>query len=1705
MAEADNVLGISGQIDITNIEQTLDNLMGSLQRLGVETDTISQKMSKALNDIAQSDSDLATKTQQATAVVKSVMEEAAKSVTSIPAAIEAAGKRVEVVQNTIEKLNTQLQAATQGTEDYDAINKQIEAQKQLLAEEKQDLDDLQGSYNSYLAVMQSARAITEQSVVAVKGISDALKEYLSVAAGRAEVERLQSESTKQLKEDIKLYEATIKEIQTTLDNTDFAGKIEQAGKQIELQQKRIEGLKQSFDSLSEKAKSDPMRVEVYNYDIQKAQERIETLKREISDWKKQQDSLNTDLGQYNALLEAAKKIASGEKVLIPVGEEQALDSVGEKTVSVRQRLRELLNEIMSMVVAFRALSDEEKMSPVGQQMAQDIEKATNEYEKLKRTTNETQKELRNASSENLGLEAVSEGVDTVISGFGLAQAAAAAFGLSEEDLVKVQTQLQASLAASNAIKTIHTNLLKSSALMQGIENAQRLAAVAATNLATAAEGKGIVVRKAAAVAQAVLNAVCKANPYVLLAAAIISVIGALAALITHNKKVAEEEKKAQQAAEEAQKAREKEKHRLETLGDAVGDVEAKYRLLQAQWRQLSSESEKAKWIKKNADAFHSLGLNVNSVADAENVLVNMAPQVIAALKAVAEAEAYEDLYKEAIQKKAKEWGSRTKTTATGDFYIKQGDETRLAQSASSAITDEWANAGVAAKDLKQGKLRRFGDTYYYEYSLEKSAIDKINRYRSQQAANLNKELEAGYDKEINDYSNLLTNAYTKAEQAQSAIPNSLRYSDDGKSKDKKDNSKEDFRKENERWNQEQLKQRKEAYFAQQEAEIAAIDDNAEKARRERQLQHEKDLWQIDQQEREFKNANYEHNKTVYENTHKDKYTGTVEGTELTADQKAIIDAQRQKLNAEWNAYRLEQERAEIDTLNNYYKEYGSYQQKKLAIAQEYAEKIRKAETLGEKMSLEKERDQQLANLDVQDITSGIDWAALFNGVGNLTQNVIKEMLPKVEAYTKTDKFQNADSQTQKDILSLINEMRSFVGTDQSVTWQSLADAIKKFNEAITALNEARQKETDAIAARDQAEQDYKNAQTAFANGEISEDELNEAFDNYLLAKDAADAASKGVVKAKDNVVKFGNALTDASDRTANYSSKLDVALNNLKGWENVQGFSELYNSSRAISAFKGRINTVTAGIDPTQAGGKTAQAIGNALSDSIGKATSFLGDGIEGVLGTAMGQMVGIIAQIPQLILSLADTIKNMVTGVLDNLSKLLSFDWLSDLVVSITDAIGNLIDTILDLPENLYHVLESIVVDGVGGLLDSVVGRLGNIFSFGALDSSVSSWFTNSNAKKVADTIERLTERNKLLEQSIEDLKESIDNAYGVTAIKASQDAAELQEETNQNYLDIARAQASYHNAHGSWNHYWGGFTSAEIERLNRQFSAAGLNNNWTGSLWDLSPEQMKLLRSNVDIWERIEKTGKGGYGSRLTEKLDDYIEQAGKLEEITDQLNEQLTTTTAENVFDDFLNSLYELANGSEDVFDDIADNWQQMVNKMVINNTIGTDFQEKITEWYKKVADATQKYAEGRNVSAYKRALAEVEKEYDDYVESAQATIESLKEAGLIQETTQEQSASAKGVSQITYDQANLLVNLGTARNIALEQGNQVRQLIQVDTSQLKVATLQIQSDISVMRDIQEQGLAQITRIELNTRPISQILSVAQDIYRVVKETA
>lgn len=791
-----------------------------------------------------------------------------------------------------------------------------------------------------------------------------------------------------------------------------------------------------------------------------------------------------------------------------------------------------------------------------------------------------------------------------------------------------------------------------------------------------------------------------------------------------------------------------------------------------------------------------------------------------------------------------------------------------------------------------------------------------------------------------------------------------------------------------------------------QAEIDQMAEGAEKKRAQLRLDYDKEMAELAAHEKEWRKA---------------------QKGELSKDQTDALDSARKLVQskleageAEIDKEEAEQERirrkAEVDAMVDYLKEYGSFQQQKLAIAEDYAQKIAEVEASKadeatkqwQKKKLNKERLQKEASLSFENISRGIDWHALFSGVGDLTKEMMTPMMEQLQAWVKTDEYRNADAETQQKVTDLIQEMRKYVGTNQSVTWQSLDKAIKDFTQAVARYDEAKKAEDAAVRARNEGKKKLDA-------GELTPDE-------YKKLEDEAQRLGDATAQAREDMEQFGNALNRTSEEVANFTSGLTTALSNAKGWAGAEGFGNIQNAVGDIDKLKGKLDSLL-----PQMGDGMAKTIGMTLSSTIGSTLGRIGSGIEGLLSSGLGSIIGIVAQIPKLILDLAGAIKNFVTGILDALTELISLRWIDELVVSILDAVGNLIDAIFDLPENLFKVLESIVVNGVGGLLDSVIGRIGNILTFGTLSSSVSDWFTNSNAAEVAATIDRLTKRNELLEQAIEDLTDEMKSARGARAIDASTRARQLQEETNANYKSIAQAQAGYHSAHHSWNYYWDGFSQEQIARLSGQ-----IGRQWNGGLWDLSPEEMKMLRSNVDMWKLIADTGKGPYGESVQEKLSAYIDQAGKLQEITDALYENLTTTTKENVFDDFLGSLYDLADGSEEVMDNIADNWQKMVNRMAVNNLVGAKFQKNLEEWYENLAKLNEARTNGEITDEeYRKRLDDLKAEYDGYVESAKRDIETLRTEGIVKATEENsgvtQSGKAGAFTTMSQDQAGKLEGL------------------------------------------------------------------------------
>ena len=878
-------------------------------------------------------------------------------------------------------------------------------------------------------------------------------------------------------------------------------------------------------------------------------------------------------------------------------------------------------------------------------------------------------------------------------------------------------------------------------------------------------------------------------------------------------------------------------------------------------------------------------------------------------------------------------------------------------------------------------------------------------------------------------------------------------------KPKKEKTKKDTKKEEERMASELLALQQK----NRQAEIDLLKEGSEKKRRQIQENYKKEMEELAAQEKKWRDAQKGH------------LTG--EQTEALASARALASMKKKdgekEIAKEEAKKQLEQRRDEIQAMSEYLREYGSFQQKKLAIAKETAQKIAEVDASEvsdstkkwKKAQLRKEQQQREASMSFEEISRGIDWNALFSGVGNLTKEMMTPMMEQLRAYVETDDYRNADAETQQKVTDLIQEMRRYVGTDQSVTWQKLDEAIKQFTDSVAAYDRAVKAEEAAVKTRDEGKK-------KLASGEITEEQYREL---ETKAQELGDATAK----AHESMEDFGAALNRTSDEVANFTSGLTTALSNAKAWQGVEGFGGIQQSVGQIDQLKGTLDSIL-----PQMGEGMAKTIGTTLSGTMGSALGSIGGSLSGVLSSGLGGIIGIVAQIPKLILDLVHGIKNFVTGILDAITEIISLRWIDDLVVGILDAIGNLIDAIFDLPENLFKVLESIIVNGIGGLLDTVLGRIGNILSFGALSSKgPSDWFTNSNEKEVAEAIDRLTKRNELLEQAIEDLTDEMKTARGAIAIRISDDAEKLQRETIDNYKGIAQAQAGYHSAHHSFNYYWRGYSQEQIDRLSAQ-----MGRKWNGDIWNLSPEEMKMLRSNVDMWKLLQDTGKGGYGGRVAEKLDKYIEQAGKLKEITDALYENLTTTTKDNVFDSFLNSLYGLANGSEKVFDEIAENWQEMVNKMAVNNLVGAKFQKNLETWYENLAKLNKARTNGEITDAeYRKRLDALKQEYEDYVKSARNDIEQLRNEGIIKETDKTGGTTQSGKS-------------GAFMTMGQEQGTKLEGLFV--SGQMHWASIDDRVEDIAVRMSDAQG--HLKKIEDNTGSSAQSLKdIKEEMKKITRD--
>ena len=770
-----------------------------------------------------------------------------------------------------------------------------------------------------------------------------------------------------------------------------------------------------------------------------------------------------------------------------------------------------------------------------------------------------------------------------------------------------------------------------------------------------------------------------------------------------------------------------------------------------------------------------------------------------------------------------------------------------------------------------------------------------------------------------------------------------------------------------------------------DTDISQMQEGTEKKLAQIKNDYAKRKAEIDKQEAEFKKKNKEAGKKVT----------------LTSAQSNALNKARDLATQEYNKKLDEVNREALTSMRDYLKEYGSLYQQKQAIAEEYEEKIAKAQTQGEKLTLQQQRKKDLQTIEINAIRQNIDWGSVFGDFGAMFKDQLEPTIEKLQELSKG----TTDVNEQKTIQELISKLQGSATIWNSDIFKKVSDDINSYQSAMQGYIDAQEREAEATKAVTKAQEDLAKAKKSGDKTSISKAEANLSRAQGVLA-----TASNNVLEFGSSVQKASSDLQTSAQKAVSQFQQLENGLQgltsgSLKGIGNsILGLDKLFGGSMQ----KDVANTLAKGI----------QGLLGKDSDAAKSLTKALGD--SGMAGEIISAILGILDILKDgfgtLISNLMDTVFGAVTGILD--------DALSgDIVMKPLKSIGN----------NVSHIL--------------------NTLSFGGFNSLFGG---DGNAKKVNDTIERLTDRNILLQQSIEDLTDAMENSFGSKATSYYEQAYKNQQETNQNYLDIAKAQASYHGSHHSWNAYWGGFGSDEMDWIKKN-----VKSDFNGDLFSLSPEEMKLLRGNVAIWEHIENTGKGNYGGRLTEKLNDYIDQAGKLEELSEQFKENLTQISFSGMRDSFLTDLMDMKKDGSDFASEMADDFAEKMQKSLLSfsmeDLINGDLKKLYDDWAKAMKDKNGKLTKEDVDAFYKR--------YDDIVqEGLKRRDEWAKVTGYTGSSSSSQTATSGGWASMGQDTADELNGRFTALQIA---GESIAQNMTTTISQMEsIVTLGISTNGAVL---------------------------------------
>ena len=337
-----------------------------------------------------------------------------------------------------------------------------------------------------------------------------------------------------------------------------------------------------------------------------------------------------------------------------------------------------------------------------------------------------------------------------------------------------------------------------------------------------------------------------------------------------------------------------------------------------------------------------------------------------------------------------------------------------------------------------------------------------------------------------------------------------------------------------------------------------------------------------------------------------------------------------------------------------------------------------------------------------------------------------------------------------------------------------------------------------------------------------------------------------------------------------------------------------------------------------------------------------------------------------------------------------------------------------------------------VAAAVQKAVAILAIIQAAWQLINAIVSLFSGGAEKRYQEKISSLEGEIDALDYRFKNLKETMDDTWGLEAVNAYSDAVNTLAnniDTQKELINTKLAKSSsalfggYHSLRAKIN---SAMKKADWAQINSFLKGAGydVNIQEIQDLLNLSPEALKALM-NSSVWTKIagiiaSQSNKAYSGSEF---LNDLQAIADKAQDATD-LWEEMAAKMNGISFDSLKEEFKSLVQEADTSFNDIRKSWDNFMREAIYNQ-IATQYEKDLEDFYKRLADLNEKKNKGQIDDAqYKAALAKLQEEYNQSIQDARNRYEQgLTDAGVNRKDV-EQSATQGGFEVMSEETGSKL---------------------------------------------------------------------------------